>query len=134
MVLQFVGFLGGWQQSQGVPPLLAATLGAGLTTWVTFVPSFLWIFLGAPYVERLRGNKSLSAALTAITAAVVGVIAHLAWKFGRDVLHPAHGSMDWIGLLLMLIGFVGLVRWKWNVIAVVLSGAACGLTRHMWGF
>jgi chromate transporter len=133
MVLQFVGFVGGWQQSQGVPPLLAATLGAGMTTWVTFVPCFLWIFLGAPYVERLRGNRHLAAALASITAAVVGVIAHLAWKFGRDVLHPSHANLDWIGLALTLIGFVGLVRWKWNVIAVVLAGAACGLIRHTLG-
>jgi chromate transporter len=133
MVLQFVGFLAAWQKSQGVPPLLAATLGAGVTTWVTFVPCFLWIFLGAPYVERLRGNQRLSAALSAITATVVGVIAHLAWVFGRNVLYPPSGALDWIGLGLMIIGFIGLVRWKWNVIAVVLGGATCGLARHALG-
>src|SRR5207244_4063812 len=78
MVLQFVGFLGGWNQPGGLPPLLAATLGALITTWTTFVPCFLWVFLGAPYIEKLRGAKQLTAALSTVTAAVVGVILNLA--------------------------------------------------------
>lgn len=78
MVVQFVGFLGAYRDSGGLDPLLAATLAALLTTWVTFTPCFLWIFLGAPYVEALRGNRPLSAALAAITAAVVGVVLNLA--------------------------------------------------------
>ncbi|QTF92876.1 chromate efflux transporter, partial [Halomonas sp. BM-2019] len=73
-VVQFVGFMGAYREAIGLDPMLAATLAAVLTTWVTFVPCFLWIFLGAPYVERLRDNRALSAALSAITAAVVGVI------------------------------------------------------------
>ncbi|OLP56475.1 chromate transporter [Rhizobium rhizosphaerae] len=86
MVLQFVGFLGAYRQPGILSPLEAATLGAVLTTWVTFVPCFLFIFLGAPFIERLRGNQSLSAALSAITAAVVGVIANLALWFAIHAL------------------------------------------------
>ncbi|MBI4604497.1 MAG: chromate efflux transporter [Planctomycetes bacterium] len=71
MVLQFVGFLGGWHHPGGLPPLVAATLGALITTWTTFLPCFLWIFLGAPHIEQLRGNVKLTAALSAVTAAVV---------------------------------------------------------------
>src|SRR3546814_14984995 len=86
MVTQFVGFLAAFRESGAMHPLLAATVGAILTTWVTFVPCFLWIFAGAPFVERLRGNPALSAALTAITAAVVGVILNLAIWFAIPTL------------------------------------------------
>jgi chromate transporter len=86
MVVQFVAFLGAYRNPGDLDPWAAAVLGALLTTWVTFVPSFLFIFLGAPYVERLRGNKTLSSALTAITAAVVGVIANLALYFTTHTL------------------------------------------------
>lgn len=89
MVVQFVAFLGAYRNSGDLDPWAAALLGALLTTWVTFVPSFLFIFLGAPYVERLRGNKTLSSALTAITAAVVGVIANLALYFTTHTLFAA---------------------------------------------
>src|SRR5207248_7985064 len=78
MVTQFVGFLGAYRGGGALNPLVAATLGAILTTWVTFVPCFIWIFAGAPFIERLRGNRRLAGALSAITAAVVGVIANLA--------------------------------------------------------
>src|SRR4029077_1870875 len=78
MVLQFVGFLGGWNHPGNLSPVLAATLGAALTTWVTFVPCFLWIFLGAPYLEQLRDQSRLTCALSAVTAAVVGVVLNLA--------------------------------------------------------
>ncbi|WP_425256227.1 chromate efflux transporter [Microbaculum marinisediminis] len=86
MVVQFVGFLAAFREATGLPPLVAGTLGALLTTWVTFAPCFLWIFLGAPYVERLRGNRALSAALATITAAVVGVILNLSIWFSLHVL------------------------------------------------
>lgn len=92
MVLQFVGFLGGWNHPGDLPPLLAATLGAGLTTWTTFLPCFLWIFLGAPHLEQLRGNVKLTTALSAVTAAVVGVILNLAVWFGRQVFFPARAG------------------------------------------
>jgi len=81
MVLQFVGFMAAFRDPGGLSPMLAGTLGGLLATWVTFTPCFLWIFLGAPFIETLRGNKALSAALSAITAAVVGVILNLAIWF-----------------------------------------------------
>ena len=81
MVLQFVGFMAAFRDPGGLSPMLAGTLGGLLATWVTFTPCFLWIFLGAPFVEKLRGNKSLNAALSALTAAVVGVILNLAIWF-----------------------------------------------------
>jgi chromate transporter len=90
MVLQFVGFLAAYRDPGGLDPLVAATLAAILTTWVTFVPCFLWIFLGAPFIEKLRGNAALSGALSAITAAVVGVILNLAVWFA---LHTLFGKV-----------------------------------------
>ncbi|WP_439629652.1 chromate efflux transporter [Shinella sp.] len=86
MVLQFVGFLAAWRDPGSLNPLTAATLAAILTTWVTFVPCFLWIFLGAPFIEKLRGNAALSGAMSAITAAVVGVILNLAVWFAVHTL------------------------------------------------
>uniref|UniRef100_UPI0013DCEF81 chromate transporter n=1 Tax=Stenotrophomonas maltophilia TaxID=40324 RepID=UPI0013DCEF81 len=77
MVVQFVGFMAAFRDAGALPPMLAATLGGLLATWVTFTPCFLWIFAGAPYIERLRGNRALAGALSAITAAVVGVILNL---------------------------------------------------------
>ncbi|NKN38572.1 chromate efflux transporter [Agrobacterium sp. a22-2] len=86
LVLSFVGFLASFRQSMGLDPVLAGILGGILTAWATFVPSFIWIFAGAPYIERLRGNRLLSGALSAITAAVVGVILNLAVWFALHVL------------------------------------------------
>ncbi len=127
MVLQFVGFMGGWNQHGDLPPLLAATLGAFVTTWVTFTPCFLWVFLGGPHIEQLRGNKIISAALSAITAAVVGVVLNLAVWFAIHVIHPDSQTYDWFVLLLGLIALVGMVKWKWGIIAVVLGGGVVGL-------
>ena len=81
MVLQFVGFMAAFRDPGRLPPLLAGVLGGLLTTWVTFTPCFLWIFLGAPFIEVLRGNQALGAALSTITAAVVGVVMNLAVWF-----------------------------------------------------
>ncbi len=86
LVLTFVGFMGAFRSPAGMDPLLSAFIGATLATWVTFIPCFLWIFLGAPYVETLRSNRALSAALSAISAAVTGVILNLALWFGLHVL------------------------------------------------
>jgi chromate transporter len=91
MVLQFVGFMAAFRDPGTLPPMLAATLGALLATWVTFTPCFLWIFLGAPFIETLRGNPRLSAALSAVTAAVVGVILNLAvWFAIHSMFHEVH--------------------------------------------
>jgi len=126
MVLEFVGFVGGWQNPGTLAPLAAATLGAAITVWVTFVPSFLWVLLGAPWVERMRGHAMLSAGLSAVTAAVVGVIFNLALWFGHQVIFPGPG-MDFAALLLSLVVLAGLLRWKWNLVAVVLGSALAGL-------
>ena len=127
MVLQFVGFLGGWNSPGTLSPLLAATLGAAITTWTTFVPCFLWIFLGAPYLERLRENTRLTAALSAVTAAVVGVIVNLAVWFGAQVLFPHRWEPDWFAIIVAVVAFTGIARFKWNVIAVVLGAGGLGL-------
>ncbi|MDP3859923.1 MAG: chromate efflux transporter [Stagnimonas sp.] len=100
LVLTWVGFLGAYRAPGGLDPLLAGVLGATLSTWVTFVPCFLWIFLGAPYIERLRGNRWLSAALTGITAAVVGVILNLSVWFAMHVLFKDIGKWEGLGLSL----------------------------------
>ena len=131
MVLQFVGFLGGWNFPGPLPPLLAATLGAAITTWTTFVPCFLWIFLGAPHIERLRENRALTAALSAITAAVAGVIFNLALWFGVAVLFPKGGPVNGFGIALAIVAFIGMQRWKWGVIPVVLASGSLGALK-MW--
>lgn len=100
LVTQFVGFLAAFGAPGPLPPLLAGALGGALTTWVTFVPSFLFIFLGAPFIERLRGNAALAAALGAITAAVVGVILNLAVWFALHVIFGQVGRWDGYGLAL----------------------------------
>jgi chromate transporter len=127
MVVQFVGFVGAWQHPDGLPPIVAATLGALITTWATFVPCFLWIFLGAPHIEQLRGNARLTSALSAITAAIVGVILNLAVWFALRVFFPAAGVIDWFALVLAVIALIGMLRWKWDIIPVVLGSGAAGL-------
>jgi chromate transporter len=97
MVTQFVGFLAAFRDPGALPPLLAATLGAVLTTWVTFMPCFLWIFAGAPFAESLRGNRALSAALAAITAAVVGVIMNLSFWFAIHTLFQTVRPIEFAG-------------------------------------
>jgi chromate transporter len=127
MVLQFVGFMGGWNEPGLLPPLLAGTLGALITTWVTFVPCFLWILLGAPHIEQLRGHTKLTAALSAVTAAVVGVILNLAVWFGLHALFPAGRTIDWFALVLSALAFIGMLKWKWNVVSVVIGSGMAGL-------
>lgn len=142
MVTQFVGFLGAYRNPEGLSPLLAGTLGGLLTTWVTFLPCFLWIFVGAPFVERLRENRALSGALAAITAAVVGVIVNLAmwfalhYLFGR-VSHVEAGPLslqvpDWVSIdpaaaLLSVAALVAILRFKIGVVSVILACAAAGI-------
>jgi chromate transporter len=134
MVLQFVGFLGGWNQPGTLSPLLAATLGAFITTWTTFIPCFIWIFLGAPYIEQMRGNQKLTAALSTVTAAVVGVILNLAVWFGLHVLFPTEMQVDWFAVVLSTVAFAGMVRWKWELIPVVIGSGVLGLLyRSLFG-
>ena len=149
LVLTYVGYLAALRAPGSLDPFVSAFLGAVLTTWVTFVPCFLWIFLGAPYVERLRGNAALSGALSAITAAVVGVIANLALWFGLNVLFrrldtivigpiamqwPHLASIDWAALLLALAAGVALLRLKLPLIPTLAVCAVAGLVLQLAGF
>lgn len=142
MVLVFVAFLGAHRSPGSLDPWVAAVLGALLTTWVTFVPCYVFIFLGAPYVERLRGNASLSAALTGITAAVVGVIANLALYFAVHTLFRRTSDVDAgplqlvvphldtvrpVSLTLAVLAAVLVFRVKWSVLATLGVCAAIGL-------
>lgn len=123
MVTQFVGFLGAYRHSVGIDPVLAGVLGSILTVWVTFVPCFLWIFLGAPYIERLRDNRSISAALSGITAAVVGVILNLAFWFGLRVVFADVGTAQFGFLTLPVPNLATL-----DVVALLLTlGAAIAM-------
>jgi chromate transporter len=147
MVVQFVAFVGAYRDPGSLNPWVAAILAALLTTWVTFVPCFLFILLGAPYVERLRGNRALSTALTGITAAVVGVIASLAVYFALHTLfddtdrvttglfnfqYPLLGSIQWAAVAITALG-CALIFWRsWSVLRTLgvcaLVGIAVGLT------
>ncbi|HEX9652795.1 MAG TPA: chromate efflux transporter [bacterium] len=127
MVLQFVGFVGGWNHPGNLSPLLAAALGALITTWATFLPCFMWIFVGAPHIEALRGNRNLTAALSSITAAVVGVVLNLAIWFGLHILFPRTGALDWFAAVVGVIAFVGMMKWNWNIVVVILGAGLLGL-------
>jgi chromate transporter len=134
MVVQFVGFLGGWQHPGGLAPLTAATLGALITTWTTFVPCFLWIFLGAPHIEQMRGNAKFATTLTTVTAAVVGVVLNLAVWFGLHVFFPQglnRGHADWFAIVVSVAAFVAMQRFKFGIIPIVLVSGALGLA---WNF
>jgi chromate transporter len=127
LVLQFVGFLGAWREPGGFSPLAAATLGAAITIWATFVPGYLFIFAGAPFIERSHGNVRLEHALAAVTAAVVGVIANLALWFGWNVVRAENGGFDPLPLALAAVFFY-LLHWKKSgVITIVGLGALAGL-------
>src|SRR5438094_8546904 len=131
MVLQFVGFMGAWQHPEGLSPLVAATIGALITTWATFTPCFLWIFLGGPYIEQLRGNARLTSALSAITAAIVGVVLNLAVWFALHVFFPATGTMDWFAILLCIAAFVAMLRYKIDIIPVIIGAGILGLLYNL---
>jgi chromate transporter len=148
MVLQFVGFMAAFRNAGTLDPLLAGTLGGLLATWVTFAPCFLWIFLGAPYIELLRGNTALSGALSAITAAVVGVILNLAIWFGihtifRDVRPaewgilsfdaPVWASLDSLALLLSAAAIIAMFRFKIGMLPTLAGTSVAGIALHAAG-
>jgi chromate transporter len=148
MVLQFVGFMAAFRDPGSLAPLLAGTLGGLLATWVTFTPCFLWIFVGAPYIETLRGNRALSGALAAITAAVVGVILNLALWFAihtifaqvrtiawgpLEVEVPVPESVDLWALLLAAAAMVAMFRLKWGMLPTLGATAAAGIALHAAG-
>ena len=142
IVVQFVGFLAAFRDPGGLDPWVAAVLGAVLVSWVTFLPSFLWILLGAPYIERLRGHPELGGALTAITAAVVGVILNLAiWfalhvVFGRVLLWsgyglrlevPVPGSIDLAAAVLTVAALVAVFRLRLGIGGLLAIWAGLGV-------
>jgi len=146
MVTQFVGFMGAFRDAGGLSPLLAGTLGGLLTTWVTFAPCFLWIFLGAPFIERLRDNRVLSAALTAITAAVVGVILNLAVWFGLHVVFdevrqisafglaldvPVWSTLNIVAAVLVLANLIAVFRFRLGPVTVLCGSALAGLVLRL---
>jgi len=145
-VVQFVGFLGAYRNPGGLDPWVAGLLGSLVTTWVTYVPCFLWIFLGAPYIEALRGRKGLSRALAGITAAVVGVILNLAVWFslhvlfgevgevrwmGMRLLVPAWGTVDWAAVALAAFSFLALFRFKLGMMTTLALSAGAGLVWYL---
>jgi chromate transporter len=145
-VVQFVGFLAAWRNPGGLSPLTAAVLGSVITAWSTFVPCFLWIFLGAPYIEALRGRRGLTAALAGITAAVVGVIFNLAvWfslhtlfgrvseihRWGVRWLVPDLSTLDPAALVIAAFAFLVLFRFKWGMMTTLAVSAAAGLAWHL---
>ena len=127
MVTQFVGFLGAYNHPHGLDPVVAGIIGALVTTWSTFSPCFLWIFLGAPFIEHLRGNEKISSILTAITAGVVGVVLNLAVFFTQHTLFPKGSGPDWFGIALAIAAFVAMMRFHWSMPVVIGSAAALGL-------
>ena len=126
MVNQFVGYLAGYYHAEGLSPALGGAIGGLLATWVTFIPSFLMIFLLAPYIETLRKNAQLGSALSAITAAVVGVVLNLAVIFTYHTLVPDKGGFDWYALIASVGAFIGMQRFKWAMIPVIIGSSAAG--------
>ncbi len=148
MVLQFVGFMAAFREPGSLAPMLAGTLGGLLATWVTFTPCFLWIFLGAPFIEKLRGNTALNAALSAITAAVVGVILNLAiWFAIHTVFHetvpvrlfplsfdaPRLASVDAFALALSVAAAVAIFRFKVGMIPTLAACCVAGVVLYLVG-
>ena len=141
-VVQFVGFMGAYRDPAPFHPLAAATLASLVTTWATFAPCFLWIFLGAPYVEKLLGNRAANAALSSITAAVVGVILNLALWFGLHALFhtvaeiplgPLHlllpnpATAKPLAIAIAALSLFALLKLKWNILPTLALAIALGL-------
>lgn len=145
LVTEFVGFLAAYRHGGG-PPLLMGTLGAFVALWATFAPCFLWIFVGAPYIERINAEPRLRAALAAVTAAVVGVILNLTVWFALNVIFrestttwlgplrlylPQPSSLDWIALILTTIAFVLLFRLHRGIMTTLAICGALGVGWHL---
>jgi chromate transporter len=126
MVNQFVAYVAAYSHATGLAPAFAGAIAGLLATWVTFTPSMLWIFIGAPYIESLRRNTKLASALAAITAAVVGVVLDLAVTFTRHTLIPETGGFEWYALVASIVAFIGMTRLKWGMIPVIIGSALAG--------
>jgi chromate transporter len=148
MVVQFVGFMAAFREASGLSPTLAGTLGGLLATWVTFAPCFLWIFAGAPYIEAMRGNKALAGALSAITAAVVGVILNLSIWFALHTLFrqtfPVKGfglafdapiltSIEIPALILSIAAATAIFRFKVGMLVVLAASCITGILMRLAG-
>jgi chromate transporter len=149
MVLQFVGFMAAYRDAGMLSPMLAGTLGGLLATWVTFTPCFLWIFVGAPFIELARDNKALNGALSAITAAVVGVVLNLAIWFALHAVFrqvtpvrvyglkfdmPIPASVDPWALALSLLAVVAILRFRVGMIPTLIACTVAGVALHLAGF
>ena len=132
MVTQYVGFVGAWRQSGAYPPLLNGVLGGLITTYVTFLPSFMLIFLGAPHIEALGRDRRIAGALSGVTAAVVGVIASLGLFFGAHVLLRG-GRIDLFAMVLAALSFVAIQRVGVPVYLAVPAGALLGMAWRISG-
>ena len=128
MVVQFVGFMAGWNAG-GLTPIIGGLIGSLVATYFTFLPCFLFIFLGGPYIEKFRNNLKLSAALSSITAAVVGVILNLAVWFGLHVLLPIGGTFNWFAAAIGLAAFASI---QWLKVGLITVIAAAGMTGLLW--
>jgi chromate transporter len=148
MVLQFVGFMAAFRDPGTLSPMVAGTLGGLLATWVTFTPCFLWIFLGAPFIEVLRGNKALNGALSAITAAVVGVVLNLAIWFALHAIFrevtpvkgygfafdmPVTGSVNLWALSLSAAAMLAIFRFKVGMIQTLAASCSAGVGLYLAG-
>jgi chromate transporter len=146
-VVQFVGFMGAYRNPGSLHPMLAGVLGSVVTIWVTFAPCFLWIFVGAPYIEYLRGRKILNAALSTITAAVVGVVLNLSIWFalhtifasvteshvwGMRLLFPDVATVDATALMIAAAAFVAMFRFKAGMIPTLAASALIGLLYRLF--
>jgi chromate transporter len=138
IIVAFVGFVASWGKAVMGPEalFLGAALGACVATWFTFLPSFIFILAGGPYVESTRGNLKLTAPLAAVTAAVVGVIANLALFFIAAVARPmgASGPFDWVAMAMVVAAALALWRLKWGVIRVIVVAAGTGLALRLLGW
>jgi len=132
MVVQFVGFLAGWNQSAPLGQFFGAVTGSLVATYFTFLPSFMFIFVGAPYIERLIGNVKMSAALATITPAVVGVVLNLGVWFGGHVLFPSEG-FAWFSACLAIAAFCLMQFYKVGIIQIIAGSGALGLLWHLVG-
>jgi len=148
MVLQFVGFMAAFRDPGTLSPMLAGTLGGLLATWVTFMPCFLWIFLGAPFIETMRGNKGLAGALSTITAAVVGVILNLSIWFALHTVFrqtmpvrslglsfdmPVWSSIDIAALALAIAAATAIFRFNVGMLTVLAGSCVAGVVLRLVG-
>ncbi len=129
MVLQFVGFMAGWNHHGNLSPVFSALIGSLVATYFTFLPCFMFIFLGAPYIEKFRDNQKISSALSGITAAVVGVVLNLAVWFGMYVIFPQTGKINWFAIVVGILSFIAMQWLKIGMISVI---AVSGITGVVW--